>query len=143
MPWSPLPSRQDASSDPVPLRESVDRVLAGLGAPTIDDLQTVHDQWNDLVGAGVADHAQPVSIEHGRLVVSVDDPAWASQLRWAEPDLDHAAWWMRRVRDDPSLGEQLGRRAQATILRDFSPLAVGLMIARRLDEIRDGLVAKP
>ena len=62
-------------------------MLAGLGAPTIDDLQTVHDQWNDLVGAGVADHAQPVSIEHGRLVVSVDDPAWASQLRWAEPDL--------------------------------------------------------
>ena len=87
MPWSPLPYHQDGPPDPVPLRESIDQVLAGLGAPTVDHIRTVHDRWDELVGTGVADHAQPASIEHGQLVVTVDDPAWASQLRWAEPDL--------------------------------------------------------
>lgn len=87
MPWSPLPSDRDRTPDPVPLRESMDQVLAGLGAPAVDDVRTIHDRWSDLVGAGVAEHARPASIEHGRLVIAVDDPAWASQLRWAEADL--------------------------------------------------------
>ena len=86
MPWSPLPYHQEPP-DPVPLRESIDRVLAGLGAPTVDHIRTIHDRWDELVGTGVAVHAQPASIEHGRLLVIVDDPAWASQLRWTEADL--------------------------------------------------------
>ena len=65
----------------------MDQVLAGLGAPTIDHVRTIHDRWAELVGDGVAAHAEPAAIEHGRLVVTVDDPAWASQLRWAEADL--------------------------------------------------------
>jgi predicted nucleic acid-binding Zn ribbon protein len=35
----------------------------------------------------MAAHASPVSVERGRLTVSVDDPTWASQLRWSESDV--------------------------------------------------------
>ena len=45
--------------------------------------------------------------------------------RWAEPDLDDAARWMRRLRDDPELGIAMGQRAAATVRRMLSPEAVG------------------
>ena len=61
---------------------------------------------------------------------------YAAGQHWAEPDLDHAAWWMQRLRDDRAFGEQLGKRGQATIQRDFSPLTVGRSTSRRLDDIR-------
>jgi len=35
----------------------------------------------------------------------------APGARWAEPDLDHAAAWMRRLADDPLLRRRIGRRA--------------------------------
>ena len=48
---------------------------------------TVFDRWDALVGERMAAHVQPVSLRRGRLVVSVDDPAWASQLIWIEHDV--------------------------------------------------------
>lgn len=37
--------------------------------------------WPELVGAEVADHAEPVSVEDGLLTVQCDSTAWAQQLR--------------------------------------------------------------
>ncbi len=48
---------------------------------------TVFQRWDALVGERMAAHVQPVSLRRGRLVVSVDDPAWASQLTWIENDV--------------------------------------------------------
>jgi predicted nucleic acid-binding Zn ribbon protein len=50
-------------------------------------LTAVFASWADVVGEGVAAHARPRSLRHGVLVVLVDDPAWATQLRWLESDL--------------------------------------------------------
>ncbi|MCU1452141.1 MAG: hypothetical protein JWN46_287 [Acidimicrobiales bacterium] len=87
MPWSALPDPDDHGPAPRPLPDVLDQVLAGLGAPSVDVLMTLHERWSDLVGAEVAEHAQPISIEHGRLLVTVDNAAWASHLRWAEAEL--------------------------------------------------------
>jgi predicted nucleic acid-binding Zn ribbon protein len=38
-------------------------------------------RWNNLVGADIADHAQPESLVGGELVVRAESTAWASQLR--------------------------------------------------------------
>ena len=74
-------------TEPRPLVEGVDRVLAELGAPPADAVSAVVAGWVDLVGASIAAHAEPRSIEQGRLLVVVDDPAWAEQLRWSERQL--------------------------------------------------------
>ncbi len=66
-----------------------------------------------------------------------DHGPYAAGQEWAEPDLDHAGWWMRRLRDDPSLGRELGKRGQATIRQEFGPVPVGKLTARRLQEIRE------
>ena len=59
-------------------------MLAGLGAPSVDALTTLLGSWDELVGPDLAAHAEPVSVARGRLVVAVDDPAWAERLAWCE-----------------------------------------------------------
>jgi predicted nucleic acid-binding Zn ribbon protein len=67
--------------------ESLDRVTGALGVPSSSTLQVVFSQWDELVGEVLAAHARPASLRDGTLVVSVDDPAWATQLRWFQADL--------------------------------------------------------
>ena len=85
MGWRPLPG--DNGRAPVHVGASVERVLRHLGAPAPDALATVFGEWPRLVGDKVASHAQPIAVAEGRLVVRVEDPAWASQLRWLEREL--------------------------------------------------------
>ena len=84
-PGSRCPIRDDMGPEPRPMPEILDQVLAGLGAPSADAVVTVSERWSDLIGAEVAAHVTPVSIEHGRLTMVADSPAWASHVRWARP----------------------------------------------------------
>jgi predicted nucleic acid-binding Zn ribbon protein len=44
----------------------------------------VFGRWEEAVGAAVAAHVQPVKLDGTTLVVKVDDPAWATQLKFLE-----------------------------------------------------------
>jgi predicted nucleic acid-binding Zn ribbon protein len=44
----------------------------------------VFGRWEEAVGAAVAEHVQPVKLDGDVLVVEVDDPAWATQIRFLE-----------------------------------------------------------
>lgn len=88
MPWSPLPTRDgDAGPGPAPLSGVLDAVLAGLGGPSVQAIVVVHERWTEVVGAEVAPHARPVTIEDRQLQIGVDGPAWASHLRWSEGEI--------------------------------------------------------
>jgi hypothetical protein len=89
-----------AGSAPRRLAEGLDRVLAGLGRPSRGGLSRggpggsrgagssgLFARWGDIVGPEIAAHARPLGVRDGELVVVVDDPAWASQMRWLGPDL--------------------------------------------------------
>jgi hypothetical protein len=88
------------SSDPVPLAESLGGVVRSLRGPgsrgdapsgsTADSTQQlggVFGRWKETVGEAVARHVQPLRLDGRRLVVEVDDPAWATQLKFLEADL--------------------------------------------------------
>lgn len=90
--WNPLPT--DHVGEPRRLSESLERVVGGLGAPRVDLFRRLFEQWEDLVGATVAAHAAPLRIERSRLIVAVDDPAWATQLQWLGPQV------LERLRQD-------------------------------------------
>ena len=47
----------------------------------------VFGRWEESVGAAVAAHVQPVKLDGSVLVVEVDDPAWATQIRFLEATL--------------------------------------------------------
>jgi hypothetical protein len=89
VPWSRLPT-SDATGDapdPVALTEVLDRVLAGLGAPTTDAIVAVHEQWEVIVGPELVARAHPLAIEDGCLRIGVDNPTWAGHLRWSEAEI--------------------------------------------------------
>jgi predicted nucleic acid-binding Zn ribbon protein len=73
--------------EPRRLAESLDRLTARLGGPSSTVLSTVFARWEDLVGADIAAHARPVSIRDRTLLLVVDQPAWAGQLRFMTADL--------------------------------------------------------
>ena len=82
--WSPLPGQ---GREPRPVGDSLDRVASSLGVPRATTLSRVFASWPELVGDAVAAHARPRSLRTGTLVVAVDEPAWATQLKWLEGDL--------------------------------------------------------
>jgi len=82
MTWRPLP---DDGAEPKPLRDSLDGFARKLGAPQAGALAMVFARWDEIVGPGVAAHARPISLVQGALLVAVDQPVWATQLRYLGP----------------------------------------------------------
>ncbi len=71
------------------LSAALDGVVRELGGPAVTSasLSGVFGRWREVVGDAIADHADPIAIDGGRLVVAVDQPGWATQLRFLEQDL--------------------------------------------------------
>jgi len=65
----------------------LNRVTAVLGIPTAAVLETVFSRWADLVGPTIALHTHPASLRNGVLVVTVEEPAWGSELRYRAQEL--------------------------------------------------------
>lgn len=73
--------------DPQPISRGIERVLRSLRGGDRRTTVTVFGRWADLVGAGVAAHVRPLKLDRGTLIVEVDDPAWATQVKFLESDL--------------------------------------------------------
>jgi predicted nucleic acid-binding Zn ribbon protein len=85
VPWEPLPGRGE--DGPSPLRDGLQPVVRRLGGPSIAAVDGVFGRWEEIVGERVAAHTRPLSLRDGRLVVGVDDPAWATQVRFLEAEV--------------------------------------------------------
>lgn len=73
--------------DPAPVGPVLDRLLAGLGAPSADALTTVFDRWSEVAGLPLADHGVPAALEGGVLVVRVWEPLWATEWRYRQGEV--------------------------------------------------------
>jgi predicted nucleic acid-binding Zn ribbon protein len=81
--WRPLrPRHDDSARDPRPITESLDAFAAKVGAPQAASMAVVFGGWAEAVGPVVAAHTTPISLVRGTLTVEVDDPAWATQMRY-------------------------------------------------------------
>ena len=79
--------RSADAPEPRPIGASLDRVARGLGGAGADALRALFGRWAEIVGPQLATHARPLSLRSGVLVVGVDEPGWAAQLRYLETDL--------------------------------------------------------
>jgi glycosyltransferase involved in cell wall biosynthesis len=61
-------------------------------------------------------------------------PYQADQI-WAEPDIDHAAFYMRSIVRNPQSYRDIGAAGRETIRSQFSPQVVGDMIRNRLSRL--------
>ena len=71
-----------SDSDPIPISTSLDGVVRSLRGPSRRAVSGLFGRWNEAVGDQVADHVVPVKLEEGVLVVQVDEPAWATQVKF-------------------------------------------------------------
>ena len=83
MGWEPLPK----SSGPKRLKDALDRLASRLKVPRAQVLSMVFDSWEGLVGSVMAAHSSPVRLVDGELVVAVDDPAWATEMKFFSAEL--------------------------------------------------------
>ena len=80
--------------EPVRLGDSLHDVVRSLrpdgtpdGVASASALGGVFGRWEEAVGDALAAHVQPVKLDGTTLVVQVDDPAWATQLKFLESSL--------------------------------------------------------
>jgi predicted nucleic acid-binding Zn ribbon protein len=78
---------RDWRTAPRPVSDGLEQLARRLGAPSAASLGAVFAHWEETVGEAIAAHARPVSLNDGVLVVAVDEPGWATQLRYLSTDL--------------------------------------------------------
>ncbi len=101
MPYLPLPTTDGApEGGPVTVGENLDRLLGRWGGPTRRTVSGMAGRWREMVGDALAEHTRPVRVRDGTLIIAVDDPAWATQVRWLGEDLAARA---RTVLNDDSI----------------------------------------
>lgn len=89
--------------------------------------------WSSTTDFVHAEHACPVGY---RLVkVGKDIGPYEAWQEWAEPDLEQAAHWMRRLQADPAWGRALGQKGAAYMAEHFSPQKAGARMRQRLAEL--------
>jgi predicted nucleic acid-binding Zn ribbon protein len=79
------PRRRD--DGPRPLDGSLDALSSKLGMAESRGLAKLFARWDEIVGPAIASHVKPVRLDKNSLVVTVDHPAWATQVRHLGDDL--------------------------------------------------------
>lgn len=62
---------------PERIKPIVDKIMGRLRK---EDMGSVRNCWEVLLGEDIANHARPVSIKNGKLIVEVDSSTWLQHL---------------------------------------------------------------
>jgi predicted nucleic acid-binding Zn ribbon protein len=81
--WRPAPGDR-STRGATPVGASLAGEVRRLGGPDAAVVRQVFGHWGDLVGPAVAARSRPRTLRDGVLTVEVEDPAWATQLRWLQ-----------------------------------------------------------
>ena len=80
-------TRRREDHGPRPLNASLEAMTTQMGLGGSVGVGKLFAGWKEIVGITVADHVQPVRLDSNTLVVVVDHPAWATQVRHLGDDL--------------------------------------------------------
>jgi len=75
------------SKPPRVLNEVMGKLLRRMHVSDESSAIGLFSGWRQIVGDTIADHVAPKRLEKRVLVVEVDDPAWATQLKFLESQL--------------------------------------------------------
>ena len=83
--------------------------MTHLAAPKVDVVEQVFSDWPRLVGDVISAHTRPTKITNGVLFIEVDDPAWASEMRWMSEELLRRISTMLETVEITEISVQLSR----------------------------------
>src|SRR3954470_24420782 len=72
---------------PVSLHDALVELTSELRVAGPDAMPVVAAAWPELVGRELAPHVQLGTLRDGVLTLTVDDPAWATPLRYLESEI--------------------------------------------------------
>ena len=75
------------TTEPRPLSHGLGAVVRSLQSGEAGTIRGVFGSWREIVGPMIAEHTTPMKIDGATLHVEVDQPAWATQVRFLEADL--------------------------------------------------------
>lgn len=88
--------------------------------------------------SGNMDFTNPMNscvVDYTLVPIGAGEYPYPEGQRWADPDIDHAAWYMRKLVTEPGYGMRLGRRAAAFVRTQHGPSAVGRRCRTRLEKL--------
>ncbi len=110
----------------------------GFGLPLAESMflgkPAIGTHWSGNVDFMTAENSCPVRYE--LVPVAEDAGPYRRGQVWAEPDRDHAAWYMRQVVEEAGWRRAIAARGQHTVRTEFSPEAVGRLYQDRLQILR-------
>jgi len=72
---------------PTPVGDALAEISAELGLADPTTLRAITSRWSEIVGGAIAQHARVRSLRGTTLTVAVESGAWATELRYLEPDV--------------------------------------------------------
>ncbi len=75
------------NDDPQHLDSTMAQLLRRLKMDAPREVASVFAAWDDIVGADMARHIQPIRLDESVLHVEATDAAWATQFRFLESDV--------------------------------------------------------
>jgi hypothetical protein len=81
------PRPGDRAPEDEPAQASAARGVPGPRPGAAAAMGTVFATWGQIVGPAVARHTRPLRLEGGTLVVAVDQPPWATEMRVLAPGI--------------------------------------------------------
>lgn len=72
---------------PVSLHDALVELTTELRVASPDAMSTVSAMWPDVIGRELAPHVHLGTLRDGVLTLTVDDPAWATPLRYLESEI--------------------------------------------------------
>jgi glycosyltransferase involved in cell wall biosynthesis len=75
-------------------------------------------------------------VDHVLVSVKENEYPYGSGQIWADPDIEQAAWYMKRVVNNPTYAAEIGRYAEKYIKTYHSFSAIGTRYKRRLEKLK-------
>lgn len=80
-------------------------------------------------------HKNSCLVDYTLVQLNHDHGPYKAYQYWADPDVEHASRYMRRLCDDKNFYTEISSKAEEHIKQNYSPSAVGKIIKQRLDYI--------
>jgi glycosyltransferase involved in cell wall biosynthesis len=80
-------------------------------------------------------HTTGFPVDYQLKSLEKDEYPFAEGQKWANPDINHAAWLMKQVVKDQLYSKTIAKQGQEKILKDYSPQVVGKRFVDRLRQI--------
>jgi len=94
--------RDSEESAPERLRDLIAGIGPRLGLSGALQTGVIWRRWDDIVGPGIAGHAEPTSLRDGVLRIRVASPAWATEIGYLADEIKERA---NEIAGSPLVGE--------------------------------------